>query len=208
MLRYHNISKDDMNNGDGIRVVLWLAGCEHHCKNCQNPQTWDRFGGVPFDDDAKSEIFDQLSKPWISGITFSGGDPLAEYNRPEVIALMKEIKDKFPTKTIWCYTGYTLDDLILLKVNLEFIDVLVDGEYVDEFRDVTYHWAGSTNQHIIRFIPGLSKEIKYNINIDGEDSFVMKFANGRSYMVCTDPACFGNYDEKSQSGEKCPSCHN
>lgn len=203
MLRYHNISKDDMNNGDGIRVVLWLAGCEHHCKNCQNPQTWDRHGGIPFNDDAKSEIFDQLSKPWISGITFSGGDPLAEYNRPEVIPLMKEIKEKFPNKTIWCYTGYTLDDLEVLKVNLEFIDVLIDGEYVDELRDVTYHWAGSTNQHVIRF--NYDNEA---IHIDGQHSFEKKEVNGNWYKVCTDPACFGNYDENAQSGEKCPSCHN
>lgn len=80
-MRYHNITKDDMLNGDGLRVVLWVAGCGHHCKGCQNPITWDPNGGIPFDDAAKAEIFEQLDKDYISGITFSGGDPLHEANR-------------------------------------------------------------------------------------------------------------------------------
>ena len=79
-MRYHNITKDDMLNGDGLRVVLWVAGCGHHCKGCQNPITWDPNGGIPFDDAAKAEIFEQLDKDYISGITFSGGDPLYEAN--------------------------------------------------------------------------------------------------------------------------------
>ena len=93
-MRYHNITKDDMNNGDGLRVVLWVAGCVHHCKNCQNPLTWDPVGGLLFDDTAKAEIFDQLDKSYISGITFSGGDPLHPANRAYVEDLCKEIKDK------------------------------------------------------------------------------------------------------------------
>ena len=92
-MRYHNITKDDMLNGDGLRVVLWVAGCGHHCKGCQNPITWDPNGGIPFDDAAKAEIFEQLDKDYISGITFSGGDPLYEANRADVTALAKEIKE-------------------------------------------------------------------------------------------------------------------
>ena len=95
-MRYHNITKDDMLNGDGLRVVLWVAGCSHCCKGCQNPVTWDPNGGLEFDDAAKEEIFDQLSKPYISGITFSGGDPLHAANRVGVRTLMTEIHEKFP----------------------------------------------------------------------------------------------------------------
>ena len=92
-MRYHNITKEDMLNGDGIRVVLWVAGCEHHCKNCQNPITWDKNGGLPFDIKAEEELFEALDKPHIEGITFSGGDPLMPYNRQEVLRLIKKCKN-------------------------------------------------------------------------------------------------------------------
>ena len=104
-MRYHNITRDDMLNGDGLRVVLWVAGCNHCCKECQNPVTWDPNGGLPFDQAAKQELFDQLEKSYISGVTFSGGDPLYPGNRMEITALAKEIREKFPEKTIWMYTG-------------------------------------------------------------------------------------------------------
>lgn len=91
-MRYHNITKDDMLNGDGLRVVLWVAGCTHCCKECHNPLTWDPDGGLPFDEAAKQEIFSQLDKSYISGITFSGGDPLHSANRLDVRNLMEEIK--------------------------------------------------------------------------------------------------------------------
>ena len=80
-MRYHNITKEDMLNGEGLRVVLWVAGCNHHCKNCQNPETWDENGGIPFDEEAENELFEALDKSYISGITFSGGDPLFPNNR-------------------------------------------------------------------------------------------------------------------------------
>ena len=110
-MRYHNITKDDMLNGDGLRVVLWVAGCEHHCPNCQNPVTWDINGGLEFDEAAKKEIFDELEKNYVSGITFSGGDPLHTQNRKDVGALIEEIKEKFPNKTIWIYSGYDWQDV-------------------------------------------------------------------------------------------------
>ena len=94
-MRYHNITKDDMLNGDGLRVVLWVAGCTHHCKECQNPITWDINGGLEFDEAAKKEIFDELDKSYVSGITFSGGDPLHPQNRQPVYELAKEIKEKY-----------------------------------------------------------------------------------------------------------------
>ena len=147
-MRYHNITKDDMLNGDGLRTVLWVAGCSHGCKNCQNPITWDICGGITFDEAAKEEIFAELRNDYVSGITFSGGDPLHMQNRGEVGELIQEIHEKFPDKTIWVYTGYTWEEVMELPY-LKMVDVLVDGEFVEELKDVTLHWKGSSNQRVI-----------------------------------------------------------
>lgn len=147
-MRYHNITKDDMLNGDGLRVVLWVAGCSHCCKECHNPITWDPQGGLPFDDEAKQEIFDQLDKPYISGITFSGGDPLHAANRLEVRNLMEEIKDRYPNKTIWLYTGDIWENVCHYPL-MQYVNVLVDGEFKAELKDVRLLWKGSSNQRVI-----------------------------------------------------------
>lgn len=147
-MNYHNITKDDMLNGDGLRVVLWCAGCGHHCPGCQNPSTWDKNDGLLFDKAAVSEIFEQLNKPYISGITLSGGDPLYEANRGTMTRLAAEIKEKYPDKTIWCYTGFTYEQVQDLPI-MQYIDVLVDGRYVESLRDVNLHWKGSSNQRVI-----------------------------------------------------------
>lgn len=164
-----------MNNGDGLRVVLWLSGCSHHCYNCQNPQTWNPDSGIPFDESAKQEIFNELSKDYISGITFSGGDPLHENNLDEVLKLVQEISVSFPEKTIWLYTGYTWNSIMNYELTSDFteedvlfdyhmkkdfemikrkniiklVNVLVDGEYIDEQKDLTLKWKGSKNQRCI-----------------------------------------------------------
>ncbi len=147
-MRYHDITKDDMKNGDGLRVVLWLSGCEHACQGCHNPVTWDPDDGLIFDEKAKAEVFELLSRDYISGITLSGGDPLFPGNRAEVLVLLKEIREKFPLKTVWCYTGYTYEEIEDLE-HLDYIDVLVDGKYIEILKDNQYHWAGSINQRII-----------------------------------------------------------
>ncbi len=147
-MRYHNITKDDMLNGDGLRVVLWVAGCEHCCKKCHNPDTWDIHGGLEFDEAAKQEIFDELKKPYVSGVTFSGGDPLHIMNRSTIGDLAKEIHEKFPGKTIWIYTGYEWEDVCNLPY-IRYFDVLIDGEYKDVLRDVNLPWRGSSNQEVI-----------------------------------------------------------
>ena len=147
-MRYHNITKDDMLNGDGLRVVLWVAGCSHCCKECQNPITWDPDGGLLFDENAKNEIYAELRHDYISGITFSGGDPLHSANRMDIRALAAEIKRDFPNKTIWLYTGEIWEDLIEDPV-LKYIDVLVDGEFHIQERDVKLLWKGSFNQRVI-----------------------------------------------------------
>ncbi len=137
-----------MLNGDGLRTVLWVAGCEHHCPNCQNPVTWDINGGIEFDNDAEEELFKKLSKPYISGITLSGGDPLHPQNRAEVARLIHKIKAALPEKTVWVYTGYDWEDVRELAFMSE-VDVLVDGKFDEKLKDIKYHWAGSRNQRVI-----------------------------------------------------------
>ena len=147
-MRYHNITKEDMLNGDGLRSVLWLAGCNHQCKNCQNPVTWDINGGLLFDNKAQEELFDSLKPDYITGVTFSGGDPLHPQNRDEVLELAKDIREKFPTKDIWLYTGYLWDEF-KDDPRMNVLDVFVDGEFVEELKDVNLPWVGSSNQRVI-----------------------------------------------------------
>lgn len=147
-MRYHNITKDDMLNGDGLRVVLWVSGCNHNCKECHNPVTWDIRGGLPFDQAAREELFEELEKPYISGVTLSGGDPLHPDNREDIGKLVDEICDKFPNKTIWLYTGYDWEDICQLPF-IRKVDVVVDGEFIVAKKDNRLHWKGSSNQRVI-----------------------------------------------------------
>ena len=146
-MRYHNITKQDMLNGEGLRVVLWLSHCEHFCEGCQNPSTSSEHGGIVFDKTAKEELFNELSKDYTKGITFSGGDPLSTLNRNEVMELIKEIKLRFPTKDIWVYTGYLKSEVDMLD-GFENIDVLVDGKFIKELSIPSPQWCGSSNQVI------------------------------------------------------------
>ena len=147
-MRYHNITKDDMLNGDGLRVVLWVSGCSHCCKECHNPITWDPNGGLEFDEAAKQEIFEELKKDYVHGITFSGGDPLHMNNAYDVAELAKEIREKFPNKTIWLYTGGLWEEVKHMRV-IPYLDVLCDGEFEVDKKDEKTHWVGSTNQRVI-----------------------------------------------------------
>ena len=137
-----------MLNGDGLRTVLWVSGCEHHCPECQNPITWDPECGLEFDEKAEKELFAALDKPYISGVTFSGGDPLYPGNHDCIIELIKKIKRLFPGKNIWLYTGYKWEDICTLD-GLELIDELVDGRFEKDLKDVKLHWKGSSNQRVI-----------------------------------------------------------
>lgn len=157
-MNYHNITKQDMLNGDGIRVVLWVAGCNHHCKNCHNPITWDENGGLPFDEDAENELFEALNNDYIDGITFSGGDPLFPANRSEVFRLIKKCRSLYPEKTIWLYTGYSWDDVKDLE-GISDIDVLADGEFVEDLKDNNIKWVGSSNQRVIKVKDSLKGDL-------------------------------------------------
>ena len=159
------IDKASISNGTGVRVVLWCAGCTRKCLGCFNPETWDFDAGKHFNNDMKKYLFEQLLKPYIKGITFSGGHPLEPQNVEDMYSLIAEIKYNFPDKDIWLYTGYTLDishftivynDAMpdskhhnyILQI-LQMCDVVVDGPYMKDFRDVTLAFRGSKNQRII-----------------------------------------------------------
>lgn len=150
-MKYSEITYPDVNNGEGCRVTLFVSGCSHRCKGCHNPETWNFNFGKDFNDEVKNRLFDIVSKPYIKGLTLSGGDPLDSYD--DVLELVKEFRIRFgETKDIWVYTGYVIDDLLKLNKDeiLEYIDVLVDGEYIEEQRDVSLAFRGSKNQRIIR----------------------------------------------------------
>lgn len=147
-MRYHNITTDDMLNGDGLRTVLWVAGCTHRCEGCHNPITWDIEGGIPFDKAAEDELFEKLSQNYISGITFSGGDPLHPANREEITRLALRVKSEYPDKTIWLYTGFNWEEIKALDI-VPLLDVVVDGKFVRQLLDAKLHWKGSSNQRVI-----------------------------------------------------------
>ena len=150
MIRYHNITDCDMLNGEGVRVVLWVSGCEHACKGCQNPQTWSKNSGIDFEFKDLQELYSKLDNPYIDGLTLSGGDPLAHYNREDMTALVEEVKSLYPNKTIWVYTGYKYEEIKDLEI-MEYIDVLVDGKFVQENREKnpSVQWRGDDSQRII-----------------------------------------------------------
>ena len=147
-MRYHNITKDDMLNGDGLRVVLWVAGCNHCCPQCQNPVTWDPNGGLPFGEAERAEIFAELDKDYVSGITFSGGDPLHPANITEVTSFAKEIRKRYPGKTIWLYTGFRWEEICREEI-VRYLDVYVDGEFEVDKKELSLKWKGSSNQRVI-----------------------------------------------------------
>lgn len=160
-MNYEKIDKCSVSNGLGVRTVLWVSGCDIHCKNCHNQSTWDFNSGIPFTEDTMQELLYDLSKPYIKGCTLSGGHPLDPLNAPEVLKIVKRIKMVFPNKDIWIYSGYVWENIIkdeTLREIMKYTDVLVDGSYVDELRDISLPFRGSSNQRII----DVSKSLKAN----------------------------------------------
>lgn len=167
-MNYMQIDKTSISNGLGFRIVLWISGCTLQCKGCHNPQAQDFNAGQPFDEKAKEFLFEQLSKPYIKGITFSGGHPLEEESINEIYVLCKEIKDKYPTKDIWLYTGYKYDFIANQKIldTIALCDVIVDGPYIEEQRDVTLAFRGSRNQRLIDVKETIKTEKIITLQID------------------------------------------
>lgn len=147
-MNYLKITKDDLLNGEGVRVTLWTSGCSHHCKNCHNPETWNEKAGQLFDSKAIQEIYNELSKPYISGLTLTGGDPLYPKNRETIGDLVKEVKRRFPNKNIWLWTGYKWNEIKDLTF-IKYIDVLIDDEFVQDLYSPNLMWRGSSNQNVI-----------------------------------------------------------
>lgn len=148
-MRYASIRSMDISDGEGIGISLFVQGCHFHCKNCFNQSTWDFNGGEEFTDDIKEKMFRLLDKPYMVRISILGGEPLSPPNRQEVRDLCEEIKQRFPNKKLWLYTGYTLEEIKEFELNiLDFVDVLVDGRYEDDKRNLRLQFRGSTNQTV------------------------------------------------------------
>lgn len=151
-MKYINITHPDINNGTGCRVTLWIPGCTHNCPGCHNAWTANYDIGKEFDNDAKELIYKELYKPYIDGLTISGGDPLDQNlgTLSDLREFLVTIKDRFPTKTIWLYTGYYLDDLNDWQLEVvDLCDVIVDGPFIKELADKSLAFRGSSNQKII-----------------------------------------------------------
>lgn len=147
-MKYTEILTNDVINGDGWRVTLFVSGCSLHCPNCHNPKLQNKDYGKDFTGETVGQIADALLPKYIDGLTITGGHPLDPCNIDACTQLCKNIKDLYPSKTIWLYTGYTYENIKDLEI-LNYIDVLVDGAYVEELKDRSLKWRGSSNQRVI-----------------------------------------------------------
>ena len=157
-MNYATIKKYDVANGPGVRVSLFVSGCTHHCKGCFNPETWDFGFGDPFTRTVEDEILEALAPSYIKGFSLLGGEPFEPANQAPLCTLLERIKTTYPDKTVWCYSGYLFDrellagkvgDISLVRRMLACIDVLVDGEFVLEKKNINLRFRGSSNQRIL-----------------------------------------------------------
>ncbi|MCQ2513463.1 MAG: anaerobic ribonucleoside-triphosphate reductase activating protein [Ruminococcus sp.] len=176
-MNYGNIKNCDIANGEGVRVSLFVSGCTHHCKNCFNAETWDFSYGEPFTKETEEKIIKMLEPEYIDGLSLLGGEPFEPENQAILLPFIKKVKEIYPEKTIWCYTGYRLDKELLSDSRarceytdemLSYIDILVDGEFVQELYDISLSFKGSSNQRIINIPKTLKKGklILYNLKSD------------------------------------------
>ena len=155
---YGEIKNCDIANGEGVRVTLFVSGCTNHCKNCFQPQTWDFCYGQPFTTETEDYLLSLLSPVYINGLTLLGGEPFEPENQRALLPFLRRVRERFPEKDIWCYTGYLFDAQLLAQSRarwectdemLRLIDVLVDGRFVEEEKDISLAFKGSANQRII-----------------------------------------------------------
>ena len=166
-MNYGNIKYNDIANGEGVRVSLFVSGCTHHCKNCFNPETWDFNYGKPFTKEIEDNIISALAPDHINGLTLLGGEPMEPANQKALLDFVKRVKSIYSNKTIWCYSGYLFDTELLsesrahcpwTKELLSYIDILVDGEFKEDLKDITLRFKGSSNQRVI----DVQKSLKEN----------------------------------------------
>ena len=156
-MRYNKIRKMDISNGEGIRVSIFMQGCTFNCKNCFNPETHDFKGGKKFTDETIEKVLELCDDEHIAGLSILGGEPMHPDNIEGTTLLSKRFKEKFPNKNIWVWSGFKFEEYLKDKEVLKYIDVLVDGQYVDELRDPTLKWRGSSNQRVIDVQKSLEK---------------------------------------------------
>lgn len=157
-MNYGEIKKCDIANGEGVRTSLFVSGCTHHCKGCFNPATWDFSFGRPYTAETEQEIIDSLKPDYVDGLSLLGGEPFEPANQRELVKLLRRVRAELPKKNVWCYTGYLFDAELLSKSRarceytdemLSMIDILVDGEFVEEKKNISLAFKGSENQRII-----------------------------------------------------------
>ena len=173
-MKYADIKTADVANGKGVRVSLFVSGCNHHCKGCFNSQAWDFNYGKDFTENEIEQILEELNHSYVAGLSILGGEPLEHVNQQGLLPLVKKVKEKFPEKNIWCYTGYTFDKDVMgnmfenwpeTKELMSYIDVLVDGKFEEDKKDLNLKFRGSSNQRIIDVPKSLKvhKVIPFNI---------------------------------------------
>ncbi len=178
-MHYAEIKKYDIANGEGVRISLFVSGCPHHCKNCFNEEAWDFNYGKVFGEKEEEEILEFLDHDYIKGLTLLGGEPMWPNHQQNLLPLLRKVKEIYPNKTIWCYTGYVFDDEIMkdmydkndfTKEFLSYIDVLVDGRFIESLLNRTLYFRGSSNQRIIDVQKSLKekKVVEYEMNKEGE----------------------------------------
>ncbi len=157
-MNYAKINKNDIANGIGVRVTLFVSGCTHRCPGCFNSEAWDFGFGKPFCEETETELLDALSPNYIDGITLLGGEPMEPQNQAALLPFLKRMKSEYPQKTVWCFTGYTLETDLLSESRarceftyelLSLIDVLVDGEFIEKLKNISLRFKGSENQRLI-----------------------------------------------------------
>ena len=157
-MNYGEIKNFDIANGEGVRVSLFVSGCTHHCKNCFNSETWDFGFGQPFTEQTEALLLGELAPDYINGLTLLGGEPFEPQNQAALLPFLRRVRSEYPGKTVWCYTGYLFDRDLLSPSRarcehtdemLSLIDVLVDGEFVQELYNISLQFKGSSNQRII-----------------------------------------------------------
>ena len=157
-MKYNKIRKMDISNGPGVRVSIFMQGCAFHCENCFNKETWDFNGGLDFNDETIKKVLDLCDKDYIVGLSILGGEPMHPNNIDGTTALAKAFKEKFPNKNLWVWSGYLFDKDLKDKEVLKYIDVLVDGQFINNLHNPTLKWKGSANQRVI----DVQKSLKNN----------------------------------------------
>ena len=153
------IKTNDIANGEGVRTSLFVSGCRHHCPDCFNEIAWDFSYGKPWSEETEQEILDSMAPPWIAGLPLLGGEPFEPENQKELLKLLKDFKNRYPQKNVWCYSGFTFEEITGKKASraftdisvemLKYIDILVDGKFNKELKNIMLKFRGSENQRVI-----------------------------------------------------------